>query len=262
MATTPFFGEIYVHTCMANEKSYVGQTTAGMEKRWKKHLTAARLPHHPGYNALIAKAIRKYGADTFEHQTLSVARSAQELDNLEKVWIILLQTKQPLGYNIQAGGSTWTPERLARMAARKREFSPEGRAALVRNGQARRGQKMSPEAIEKTASANRGRIKSPEERAKLSVANTGKTKSSETRAKISAATLGRKDSIESCAKKSASKSTPEARAANSARVKAYWANPENKAKLVTAMKLWGANPEIRAKLSSSAQARRVREREK
>jgi group I intron endonuclease len=223
MATTPVFGEIYVHICTANGKSYVGQTTAGVSRRWGKHLTAARLPHHPGYNSLIAKAIRKYGAAAFEHQTLSVARSAQELDNLEKVWIILLQTKPPLGYNLQAGGSLWTPERLARMSARKREFSPAGRAALVCNGQTRRGCKQSPEAIAKTAAANRGRVKSPAERAKLSTSLQGHILSAATRAKISASTLGRKDSVASCAKKSASKSTPEARAANSARVKAQWA---------------------------------------
>ena len=183
----PFAGEIYVHTNTVNGKSYVGQTTRSMSARWGKHLTAARLPHHPGYSALIAKAIRKYGADIFEHQVLSIARSAQELDNLEKVWIILLQTKQPLGYNITTGGSTWTPERLARMSTRKREFSLEGRAALVRNGQSRKGCKQSREAVEKVAALNRGRIKSPEECAKLAAAQLGKKRSPEMRAAMSAA---------------------------------------------------------------------------
>jgi group I intron endonuclease len=142
-AAAPFRGEIYLHWNTASDKGYVGQTTVGVSRRWGKHLTAARLPHHPGYGALIAKAIRKYGAESFEHQTLSVAQSAQELDNLEKVWIILLQTKQPHGYNIQAGGSLWTSERTARASTRKREFSPEGRVALVRNGQSRKGCKQS-----------------------------------------------------------------------------------------------------------------------
>lgn len=258
MATGPIFGEIYLHYCPISQKGYIGQTTQGMAKRWGKHLTAARLPHHPGYDTLIAKAIRKYGVDAFEHQTLSAAHSAQELDNLEKVWVILLQTKAPLGYNITSGGSTWTPERLARMSVRKREFSPAGRAALVRNGQARRGCKQPREAVEKVAAANRGRIKSPKECANISAALQGHSVSDETRAKQSAAKLGKKQSPETCAKKSASKSTPNARAANSARVTAYWAIPENKDKLKKAMRVWGAKPEVREKLAVSAKARCAR----
>lgn len=201
----------------------MGQTTAGTENRWRGHLKLARNTKALAYPTLFSKAIRKYGATAFEHQILSVAQSAEELDNLEKIWVILLQTQQPNGYNLQVGGSTWTPDRLEKASSRARVFSPEGRAALVRSGQSRRGCIQPREAVERTAAANRGRVKSSEECAKLAAANLGTTKSVETRAKISAAHLGKKDSPETCAKKSASKSTPQARAENSERVKAQWA---------------------------------------
>jgi len=100
----PFSGEIYVHTNVLNGKSYVGQTTAGVAKRWSLHQRCARSPRTPAYGNLFSKAIRKYGAGAFEHQTLSIARSQTELDNLEKVWIILLQAKAPAGYNLANGG--------------------------------------------------------------------------------------------------------------------------------------------------------------
>jgi len=123
MAQNPnFLGEVYSHTCLANGKSYVGQTTQGVSKRWALHQRCARSSRTPAYRNLFSKAIRKYGPMAFEHQTLAVAQSQSELDNLEKVWIILLQAKAPTGYNLADGGyaaagHTVTPEVRARLSA-------------------------------------------------------------------------------------------------------------------------------------------------
>jgi group I intron endonuclease len=103
-ATAPFRGEIYVHTNTVNGKSYVGQTTQGADVRWSMHLKCSKSLKTPAYRGLFSKAIRKYGADAFEHQTLSFAGTQATLDNLERVWIILLQTKAPNGYNLADGG--------------------------------------------------------------------------------------------------------------------------------------------------------------
>ena len=75
---------IYVHTCMLNGKSYVGQTTQGMGVRWRLHQRGARSQKTPAYRNLISKAIRKYGAASFQSQVLSVAKSQAELDNLAR----------------------------------------------------------------------------------------------------------------------------------------------------------------------------------
>src|ERR1700721_37675 len=99
--TAQFRGEVYVHTNIVNGKSYVGQTTQGVAARWEGHVKERR-------NRAFSRAIRKYGVDSFEHRVLVVARSQEQLDNLEKVWIILLQTKVPLGYNLTCGGEAGT----------------------------------------------------------------------------------------------------------------------------------------------------------
>ena len=82
----------------------MGQTTAGVHPRWLDHLKSAHRVKSPIYNTAFSRAIRKHGSDVFESQVLSVAQTKQELDNLEKVWIILLQTHAPNGYNLSAGG--------------------------------------------------------------------------------------------------------------------------------------------------------------
>jgi len=166
MALTPFFGEIYVHTNVLNGKSYVGQTTAGMLARWKDHVKHSRLPKHAGFRYPFARAIRKYGPEAFEHQILSIARTKVELDNLERIWIILLQTRE-IGYNITAGGDGNLGLRhgataLAKMSEAKlgnkhcvgRQVSDETRVKL---GSGNRGKKRGPYSIERMAAARAAR---------------------------------------------------------------------------------------------------------
>lgn len=143
--TRPFLGEIYVHTCTTNEKSYVGQTTQGMAARWGEHVRHSRRPKCADFQYPISRAIRKYGPDAFEHQVLAVVGSKAELDNLEKVWIILLRTREG-GYNITPGG--------------------EGNPGL----------RHTAEAKEKIAVGHRGKPLSAEHRAALSAAGKGNPK--------------------------------------------------------------------------------------
>jgi hypothetical protein len=73
----------------------------------------------------LQAAIRKYGWDGFDHQVLSTATTQAELDNLEKVWIILFQaTNRKFGYNLMNGGAAGTPsietrQRLSEAAKRR-----------------------------------------------------------------------------------------------------------------------------------------------
>jgi len=191
MAQNPtFFGEVYVHTCRPNGKSYVGQTTQGVSSRWKLHLRCARSPKTPAYGNLFSKALRKHGADVFDSQTLSLAYSQAELDNLEKIWIILLQTKVPNGYNLTDGGDSGTaghtvsPEVRAILSAKEKALwnDPIYRAQHVEiNNRLRKGKPQSAETIEKRASAIRGRKQSPEEIAKRVAKTTGMKRTQEFR---------------------------------------------------------------------------------
>jgi group I intron endonuclease len=135
MAQNPIFGEVYVATS-PSDKSYVGQTTQGSVKRWKDHVRHSRLANHPDFRYPFACALRKHGADAFQTQVLSIARNKEELDNLEKIWIILLNTREA-GYNITAGGEghpmPHTPESIAKMSAnRKGKCMGNKNAAVAR----------------------------------------------------------------------------------------------------------------------------------
>jgi group I intron endonuclease len=198
MAKNFNFGEVYVSTCLRNDKSYVGQTTQGVSKRWALHQRCARSPRTPAYKTVFSKAIRKYGADVFEHQILSVAGSQAELDNLEKIWIILLQTKVPNGYNLADGGNAAaghivTPEVRARLSAKQiaNWANPEYRAAHsgARAYHFRRA--PSAETIAKRVAKMIGRKASAEEIAKRVAKTTGMKRSPEICAKFSASHLGK-----------------------------------------------------------------------
>ena len=199
----PFTGEIYVHTNVLNGKSYVGQTTVGVSKRWALHQRCARSPKTPAYNGLIARAIRKYGANAFEHQILSKARSQSELDNLEKIWIILLQTKTPSGYNLADGGyaaagHVVSPEVRARLSAKQKANweDPDYRAAHSGAKAFHYRRSPSPETIEKRAAKMRGRSQSAEQIEHRAVKLRGKKRTDVFRARCAARMTGKKMSEE------------------------------------------------------------------
>lgn len=199
------FGVVYLHYNPVSEKGYVGQTMQGMEKRWKLHLKCARSKKTPASRGLVAKAIRKYGADTFEHQVLSMARSQSELDNLEKIWIILLQTKVPNGYNLTDGGDSGTaghvvtPEVRAVLSAKGKAnwADPVYRAEHTEiNSRLRKGKSQTDEVIAKRVAKMLGRKASSEEIAKRVAKTTGMKRTQEFRDACAARMTGIKRSDE------------------------------------------------------------------
>lgn len=226
MATTPFRGEIYVHTNLLNGKSYVGQTTRGTAGRWREHVRHSRSPKIADFRYPFSRAIRKYGPAAFESQILSVASTKEALDNLERLWIILLQTRET-GYNLGGGGEgnlglRHTAATKAKISAAHignkycvgRQCTPTHRANQSR---AVKGRILSPEWRAKIAAAGFGRKHSEETKAKISKGNQGKIYSTESRAKMSLAAkghkrcVGRKFSLETLAKMSASQKVRQVR---------------------------------------------------
>jgi group I intron endonuclease len=92
---------VYVLTNIVNEKWYVGKTGVGFGSRWKLHKRDAR----NGATTYLHQAIRKHGEHNFQSQIIGVVSTAEEATNLERIWILLLESHKPhKGYNLTLGG--------------------------------------------------------------------------------------------------------------------------------------------------------------
>ena len=88
---------VYVHTCTANGKKYVGVTSRDPESRWLKGR---------GYyqNKHFYSAILKYGWDNIEHEVFEV-ESEEEMYRKEVELISFYHSNDPkFGYNNSVGG--------------------------------------------------------------------------------------------------------------------------------------------------------------
>ena len=96
--------QVYLLENTVNGKYYVGKTVSHSlnsylsVKRW-----AAR--HGKAQNMPVVRAMQKYGISAFRATVLVTADSAESLSELERLWIIVLDARNPhIGYNISAGG--------------------------------------------------------------------------------------------------------------------------------------------------------------
>ncbi len=136
-------------------KSYVGQTIHSLEHRWKQHLRNNKNPY------AVHAALKKYGPKSFLVQELSNASTQEQLSNLEKVWIILLQSAEPNhGYNLTWGGeggshtdATRAKLREAQLRVTNRSHTPETREK-IRQGHL--GLKFSSDHKKKISLSRRG----------------------------------------------------------------------------------------------------------
>ena len=91
---------IYLVTNLINQKSYVGKTKYSVEKRWKRHIATSR----NSSKSILHKAIRKYTSERFHVQVLATNVPEYEIDAMETIWIFLMNTYVPNGYNMTKGG--------------------------------------------------------------------------------------------------------------------------------------------------------------
>src|SRR5271166_5273137 len=108
---------VYLITNTVNDKCYVGQTTQTPERRLIEHLSKA-MRGSTGCRHLY-NAIRKYGSSVFQVFQIAEARSQEDLDALEILWIAILNsTDKSVGYNITSGGNVeaFTEESRLRMS--------------------------------------------------------------------------------------------------------------------------------------------------
>ena len=99
---------VYKITNIKNNKVYIGQTIRPIEQRFNRHITDAInniLDTH------FARAIRKYGKDSFIIEAIDTANNQDELNQKEQYWIQYYNSVEE-GYNetdaiSKCGGNTY-----------------------------------------------------------------------------------------------------------------------------------------------------------
>ena len=171
---------IYLLTCTVNKKCYVGQSR-DVDYRIKSHFKGTgKTP--------IKKVISKYGRICFRTEILEIC-SEETLDDRECHWIDALDCIVPNGYNLMAGGSHGTHNKITRAKLSK---AHKGRRAWNKGKKAplEVRKKMSQAQKGKTGKKNNfyGRKHSLKTRKRWSEIRKGRTHSAETRQKLSEAT--------------------------------------------------------------------------
>lgn len=97
-------GFIYKVNNKINDKNYIGQTIHTVEWRWETHLRSAFNERMQDHNVLFHRAIRKYGIDAFEVETIEECDN-ELLNEKEIYWIEHYKSCGENGYNISLGGN-------------------------------------------------------------------------------------------------------------------------------------------------------------
>jgi len=211
---------VYVHTCTANGKRYVGVTTQTKpECRWGKN--------GEGYkDQLFGKAVRKYGWNNIKHEAWELTCES-EMYYAEKYLIAYYHTTESkFGYNLSSGG-----EKGGLGCKHSEEFRKHC-------AEAQKKKWLDPEYRKHRSESQKEKWLDPEYRRKQSKAHRGKTLSEETKRKKSEANK----------KKWAD---PEYRKKFSEVYKKKWTDPEFKERMSEVR----SDPEYRKKLSEAAKNR-------
>lgn len=175
---------IYLLTNTVNGKQYVGQTSRGLEERWRDHCSKARGVS----NYMLHNAIRKYGPDVFTREILEHT-TVDKINDRETYWIAEIKTHQS-GYNMTEGGEG--TRGIIRSESYRAKMSAAKKGKYTGENNHNYGKTFSLETRMKLSLANKGKTISPEQRRRVSEKLKGKIFSNETRAKISEALQGEK----------------------------------------------------------------------
>ena len=108
-----FMGEIYKITNILNGKVYIGATKRNLRIRKEEHLKSYNNKNLRIYNFKIYKAMRKFGIENFEFETIEICKN-ELLSEREKYYIKLYDSKNN-GYNEAIGGKgkpLWTDKQI------------------------------------------------------------------------------------------------------------------------------------------------------
>lgn len=91
---------IYKAQNKINGKIYIGKTIVSLEMRIGQHRRSANRNSSTAFHC----AIKKYGIDKFIFECLDSCDDKDKLNELEKYYILSLNSKAPIGYNLTDGG--------------------------------------------------------------------------------------------------------------------------------------------------------------
>ncbi len=165
-------GQVYHVFCVTTGKAYVGQTWGDLAKRWVSHCYKSNC-------VKLARAIRKYGPDSFVLTPLTQAWTQEELDAAEHYWIGFFDCIQN-GYNIRSGGSRGrlsleTREKLRLVNLGKKGTSETKSKMSASQTKRWREFQFTSDAIARITAGQSGRVHSREERLLLSRAHGGRS---------------------------------------------------------------------------------------
>jgi group I intron endonuclease len=166
-------GTIYKHTCVENNKAYIGYTTRSIDDRWREHINMV----NRGSKFHFHNAIRKYGLNSFIHEILinREFENIKEIQDIETKYIEIYDTYNN-GYNSTKGGegcigllvSDETKEKL-RKAGLKENLSKE---KLLKMRNAKIGKKLSEKTRMKLSRSKKGVLFTEQHKKALSESKT------------------------------------------------------------------------------------------
>ncbi len=105
MEETPIYGRIYKLTDKTNGKIYIGQGKQSLALILSHLKSKAKKSEKYGG---VYEAIRENGIENFTLEEIVSASSSEELDNLQRHWIIFYDSRNPeIGYNSSKGSKLW-----------------------------------------------------------------------------------------------------------------------------------------------------------
>lgn len=126
-------GVIYRIWNRCNGKSYIGQTTQVIQKRFRAHFKPSNKCH------ALRKAIEKWGKDAFICEVIETNVDEILLNKMECLHIRFFDSVAPRGYNLTGGG-----EGISRPSLEVRQKLSEGQMGEKNH---RFGKKFGPETI-------------------------------------------------------------------------------------------------------------------
>jgi len=94
---------IYKIKNLINGKVYIGQSV-NIERRWAGHRQTVKNSGDKSYDFPLYKSIRKYGIENFDFEVLEICK-IEDLNRLEKKWMLFYSSVVPGGYNLQFGNN-------------------------------------------------------------------------------------------------------------------------------------------------------------
>lgn len=174
-------------------KVYIGQTVTTLEERKKRHID-----HSKNKSTVFYNALRSYGEDGFKWEVIDIAKTKEELNELEKHYINKYKSlNRDYGYNMVEGGTGGYNEYAvkANRKLRKGKKGKEWEALYDKDKLTELKRKMRETAIKNGYKYGFGSL-SKEERIKyarmgaIAKMKTGYKHSEETKQKISEAQKG------------------------------------------------------------------------